>query len=221
MHTTLRSNTTAETKLSWEQPIAQRMAERLPQDYQSWRLAAPVPNKAGGKSASIVDQSGNPITLFTAPLRAPFDAQGFQDPTAERVNLCLQADEAITKWAQGLDAHIVALMEARSQDFFGKKLTAAELSANYHSAVKDADKYGSQLLKLKMNKAGRGCVRVWNEAGIPRSQPATWQDCTVQARATLKSVWIQSRSWGLTWEAVDVMVQTEGDAMMECPFQTS
>ena len=220
MQTTLHSNTT-ETTLAWEQPIAKRMAERLPQDYQSWRLAAPVPNKAGGKSAGIVDQSGSPITLYTAPLRVPFDAQGFQDETATRVNLCLEANEAITKWAQGLDAHIVALMEARSQVFFGKVLNAAEVSANYHSAIKEADKYGAQLLKLKMNKAGRGCVRVWNEAGIPRSQPATWQDCTVQARATLKGIWIQGRSFGLTWEAVDVLIKTEGDAMMECPFQTA
>ena len=75
IQTTLQSNTT-ETKLNWEQPIAKRMAERLPQDYQNWKLAAPVPNKAGGKSAGIVDQSGSPITLYTAPLRVPFDALG-------------------------------------------------------------------------------------------------------------------------------------------------
>ena len=25
----------------------------------------------------------------------------------------------------------------------------------------------------------------------------------------------------LTWEAVDVLIKTEGDAMTECPFQTA
>ena len=104
-------------------------------------------------------------------------------------------------------------------EFFGKKVFAAELRANYHSCVRDADKYGSHLLKLKMNKAGaRGTVRVWNEAGLARSQPASWQDCTVQTRAALKSLWIQGRNFGLTWAAVDVMIESEGDVVMACPF---
>ena len=158
--------------------------------------------------------------LFTDPCRVPFDAQGFQDSEATRVNLCLEADAAITTWAQGLDEHMVTLLASRSQVFFGKVLSEAEVRANFHSAVKDADKYGSQLFKLKMNKAGRGTVRVWTEAGFTRSQPQTWQDATVQARAVLKGMWIQGRSFGLTCEATDVLIKSEGDAVMECPFET-
>ncbi len=216
----LQSNSATQVALDRVEPIAKRMAQRLPVDYDSWTIGAPVANKAGGKSATILDQDCSPILLFTAPLRVPFDAQGFQDDTATRVNWCLDASPEISTWDAGVDRQIRAKLEVRALDFFGKKLSPDELRANYHSAVKDADKYSSQLLKLKMNKSGRGTVRVWNEAGIMRPMPATWQDCTVQAKAVLKSVWIQSRSWGLTWEAVDVMIQTE-DAVMECPFQTS
>ena len=70
----------------------------------------------------------------------------------------------------------------------GKKLSPEELRTNYHSDVKEAVKYGSQLLKLKMNKSGRGTVRIWNEAGIMRPMPASRQGCTVQACATLKGL---------------------------------
>jgi hypothetical protein len=69
-----------------------------------------------------------------------------------------------------------------------------------------------------MNKAGRGTVRVWNEAGLARSQPASWQECVVQTRAVLKGIWFQGRNFGLTWEATDVLLKSEGDAVMECPF---
>ena len=93
------------------------MAQRLPQDFQSWKLQPPVPNKAGGKSAAITDVDGNPVMLFTDPCRVPFDAVGFQDPEASRVNLCLTANQDIVNWVQGLEAHMVALLASRSQVF--------------------------------------------------------------------------------------------------------
>ena len=43
----------------------------------------------------------------------------------------------------------------------------------------------------------------------------------MQARAALKGLWVQGRNWGLTWEAVDVMIKSEGDVVMECPFQVA
>ena len=218
--TRLQSNTNAHVSLTRVEPIAKRMAQRLPVDFDSWKIGTPVPNKAGGKSAAILDQDGSPILLFTAPLRVPFDAQGFQDTEATRVNLCLDASPELISWAEKVDQQILAKLEVRAQEIFGKKLSPDELRANYHSAVKEADKYGSQLLKLKMNKSGRGTVRIWNEAGIMRPMPASWQDCTVQARAVLKGLWVQGRSFGLTWEVQDALVASES-APSECPFPVS
>ncbi len=68
------------------------MAQRLPVDYDTWKIGALVNNKVGGKSATILDRDCSPVLLFTAPLRVPFDAQGFQDADATRVNLCLEAN---------------------------------------------------------------------------------------------------------------------------------
>ena len=218
MSQTQLSNISAAVPPAIQESTSKRMAQRLPQDYQSWKLQPPVPNKAGGKSAAITDVDGNPVMLFTDPCRVPFDAIGFQDPEASRVNLCLDGNPDIVNWVQGLDAHMVALLSSRSQVFFGKVLSEAELRATYHSCIREEDKYGSQLLKLKMNKAGRGTVRVWNEAGLARSQPASWQECVVQTRAVLKGIWFQGRNFGLTWEATDVLLKSEGDAVMECPF---
>ena len=208
--TLLQSNTTAQVALNWAEPIAKRMAQRLPADSDSWKIGVPVQNKAGGKSATILDQGGSPVIMFTAPMRVPFDAQGFQDADATRVNLCLEANAELIRWVAEVDQQILARLEGRALEVFGKKLSVEELRANYHSAIKEADKYGSQLLKIKMNKS-------WNEMGVLRPMPATWQDCTVQVRATLKGLWIQGRSFGLTWEVVDALVAAEA-APAECPF---
>ena len=215
--TLLQSNTTAQVALNWAEPIAKRMAQRLPADSDSWKIGVPVQNKAGGKSATILDQGGSPVIMFTAPMRVPFDAQGFQDADATRVNLCLEADAELIRWVAEVDKQILAKLEGSALEIFGKKLSVEELRANYHSAIKEVDKYGSHLLKIKMNKSGRGVVRVWNEMGVLRPMPATWQDCTVQVRATLKGLWIQGRSFGLTWEVVDALVAAEA-APAECPF---
>ena len=218
MSQTQLSNISVAVPPALQESTSKRMAQRLPQDYQSWKLQPAVPNKAGGKSAGITDVDGNPVTLFTAHCRVPFDAVGFQDPEASRVNLAMEANPEIVSWVQGLDAHMVALLASRSQVYFGKVLSEAEVRANYHSCIREEDKYGSRLLKLKMNKAGRGTVRVWNEAGLARSQPASWQECVVQTRAVLEGIWFQGRNFGVTWEATDVLLKSEGDVVMECPF---
>ena len=96
----------------------------------------------------------------------------------------------------------------------------SDLKPNYYSPLKINEKYGTSLFKMKMNKCGKGAVRVWNKGGLSREMPETWQGLQIQARVVLKSLWIQSRNFGLTFEISDAMVCSEADPVT-CPFHVS
>ena len=191
----------------------------LPQNIDKWQLCQPVANKAGGKTAAILDENGGPISFTTNVLRSPFDASGYNDPEASRVSLCLEADEELAEWCTELDAEILKICTRQSQKLFGKHIYIdSDLKPNYYSALKTNEKYGTHLFKTKMNKVGKGAVRVWNKGGLPREMPETWQGLHLQARVVLKSLWIQSRNFGLTFEITDAMICSEAEPST-CPFQ--
>ena len=188
-----------------------------PQNIDQWKICEPVSNKAGGKTCAILDGNGNPIALTTNLLRSPFDASGYDDPDASRVNLCLEADEELVEWCAKLDAEVLKICRQHSRKLFGKEVyLESELKANYYSPIKQNEKHGTHLFKMKMNKIGKA-VRVWNKGGLPREMPETWQGLQIQARVVLKSIWIQSRSFGLTCEVSDVMICSEAEPF-SCPL---
>ena len=190
----------------------------LPQNVDKWVLREPVANKAGGKTAAILDDKGGPISFTTSVLRSPFDASGYNDPDASRVSLCLEADEELVEWCTELDAEIIKLCRHQSRKLFGKEVyLESELRPNYYSPLKLNEKYGTSLFKMKMNKVGKGAVRVWNKGGLCREMPESWQGVQIQARVVLKSLWIQSRNFGLTLEISDAMMCCEADPVT-CPF---
>ena len=75
------------------------------------------------------------------------------------------------------------------------------------------------LFKIKMSKVGKGAVRIWNKGGLPRDMPESWLDVHIQARVVLKSLWIQSRNLGLTFEISDAMICSEESAQATCPLR--
>ena len=55
----------------------------------------------------------------------------------------------------------------QSRKLFGKEVyVESDLKPNYYSAIKQNDKYGTHLFKCKLNKTGKGAVRVWNKGGV-------------------------------------------------------
>ncbi len=91
------------------------------------------------------------------------------------------------------------------------------MKPNYYSGLKENEKYGTTLFKCKMNKAGKVAVRVWNKAGLAREMPESWAGLQIQARVVIKSIWLQSRSFGLTFEIADAMICSEAEPAT-CPF---
>ena len=190
----------------------------LPRNIDKWQICEPVANKAGGKTCAILDEKGGPISFTTNVLRSPFDGTGYNDPDASRVSLCLEADEELMEWCAELDAEIIKICRHQSRKLFGKEVyLESELRANYYSPLKQNEKYGTTLFKTKMNKCGKQAVRVWNTGGLARQIPETWQGMQIQARVVLKSLWLQSRNFGLTLEISDAMICSEAEPST-CPF---
>jgi hypothetical protein len=191
---------------------------QFPRNVDKWQVCEAIANKAGGKTAAVLDESGGPLSFTTGILRAPFDASGYNDPDATRVGLCLEADAELSGWLLELDAELLKLCRINSQKLFGKQAyLESELKPNYYSALKSNEKYGTTLFKMKLNKAGKGAVRVWNKAGLAREMPESWAGLQIQARVVIKSIWLQSRSFGLTFEIADAMVCSEAEPAT-CPF---
>ena len=63
----------------------------------------------------------------------------------------------------------------------------------------------------------QGAARCWNKGGLAREMPESWQGLQIQARVVLKSLWTQSRNFGLTFEVSDTMICSEADPVT-CPF---
>ena len=132
----------------------------MPQIFEKWQICEPVANKAGGKTAAILDEKGGPISFTTNILRSPFDASGYSDPDASRVSLSLEADEDLVEWCTELDAEILKMCRQQSRKLFGKEVyVESDLKPNYYSAIKQNEKYGTHLFKLKMNNIGKAGVR--------------------------------------------------------------
>ena len=193
----------------------------LPQSIPKWQMCEPVTNKAGGKTAAVSDENISPICFTTSILKAPFDASSYNDPDASRVGLCLEADKQLSEWFQNLDAEMLKLCRQHSLKLFGKQVyMESDLKPYYYSALKENEKYGTQLFKMKMNRTGKGAVRVWNKGGLTREMPESWQGLQIQARVVLKSIWIQSRNFGLTFEISDAMICSEAEPTT-CPFEVN
>ena len=129
---------------------------QFPRNVDKWQLCEPIANKAGGKTAAILDENGGPISFTTGILRAPFDACGYNDPDATRVGLCLEADAEFSGWLQELDAEVLKLCRIHSQKLFGRQVyLESELKPNYYSPLKDNQKYNASFFKCKFNKVGK------------------------------------------------------------------
>jgi hypothetical protein len=155
-----------------------------------------------------------PVFQPPEPLAVLYEPSGFNDATAERVNLVMRPTPELLGQLEALDNQIVAMLALDSVKYFAKPMTEAEVRERYSPLVKTSDKGYLPTFKAKMNIAGRGKVRIWDENRLPRDAPESWQSCRVVPRLSLRSLWMMSKEVGPLLEVSDVMV-IEG---VECPL---
>jgi len=139
----------------------------------------------------------------------------FSGEDVSRVNLCLRPPQDVQDQLVELDEWVVRAVAASSERLFGRPQTEDQVRARYAGSLKVSDKGYPPVLKTKMNKDGKGAVRIWAEKKA-RTAPEVWSGCTVSVRLVLKSLYFMGANFGLTFEATDISI--EGEPVSECPF---
>lgn len=174
-----------------------------------------------GKGAKCIPFSLNGQPVNWTPdeaLEVAFEPKAFSGEDVARVNLCLRPGPATTEQLQALDDAVVKLLVQNSVKIFGKVLTEAEAAARYSPSLKvsEAHPEWAPTWRVKINKSGRGQVKLWDMATKEvRDEPEVWTQCRIKPRVQLRSLWMMAREVGCLWEASALLVDENG---LECPF---
>ena len=117
-------------------------------------------NAKGGKYVPLRRNGGPPVWQTAEWQKIIWHPAAFNDPTAKRVGLCLEPDEASTAQLQEIEQHLVRALTALSLSepkVFGKFLTETDVKDRFQSCLKTSPRGGSYL-KLKLDW---GRVRIW------------------------------------------------------------
>ena len=101
----------------------------LPKDVAKWTICDPVASKSGGRTCALLGAKGEPISFTLPPLKSPFDALGYNDPDALRVNISWEIgpdNEEIVTWVKELDAKVIKLCGQNAHKLFPGKVTYLE-----------------------------------------------------------------------------------------------
>ena len=176
---------------------------------------ADVQTAKSGKSAQILRGKDLHMVQFGA-MEAPFNASAYNEPDASRVNLCMRTTPAIEDFLAEYEAWLMDYCQQESARLFGKQMSLDEVKFMYTPLLKMSDKYPT-LWKVKLNKTGRHAVRCWDKDTRQKMTiPEDWREYSITPRVWIKSLWIQSKSFGVTMELVDALLNATGPT--ECPI---
>ena len=129
-------------------------------------------NAKGGKYLPLRRSGGPPVWQSAEWQKIIWHPAAFNDPSAKRVGLCLEPEEASKAQLQEIEQHLVRALTALSLSepkVFGKFLTETDVKDRFQSCLKTSPRGGSYL-KLKMDW---GRVRIWGPIRRSWRSPAT------------------------------------------------
>ena len=183
-------------------------------DFSKHTISA-VQTAKSGKSAQILKDKDLHMIQFDTT-EAPFNASAFNEPDANRVNLCMRTTPAIEDFLMETEAWLLDYCQQESVRLFGKQMSLDEVKFMYTPLLKMSDKYPT-IWKVKLNKTGRQAVRCWDKDTRQKMDtPQDWREYAITPRVWIKSLWIQSKSFGVTMELVDAVLKATGPT--ECPI---
>ena len=130
----------------------------------------------------------------------------FNDPSAKRVGLCLEPEEASKAQLQEIEQHLVRALTALSLSepkVFGKFLTETDVKDRFQSCLKTSPRGGSYL-KLKLDW---GRVRIWGPNQEELAEPGDLAGRECKVRCELRQVWVMSNQCGLLLEVTDLQLK--------------
>ena len=156
-------------------------------------------NAKGGKYVPLRRNGGPPVWQSAEWQKIIWHPAAFNDPTAKRVGLCLEPDEASTAQLREIEQHLVRALTALSLSepkVFGKFLTETDVKDRFQSCLKTSPRGGSYLKLNPSNLAGREC----------------------RVRCELRQIWLMSNQCGLLLEVTDLQLKDYEAAGPACPF---
>ena len=173
-------------------------------------------NARGGKYVPLRRNGGPPVWQSAEWQKIIWHPAAFNDPTAKRVGLCLEPDEASKAQLQEIEQHLVRALTALSLSepkVFGKFLTETDVKDRFQSCLKTSPRGGSYL-KLKLDW---GRVRIWGPNQEELAEPGDLAGRECKVRCELRQVWVMSNQCGLLLEVTDLQLKAYEAAGPVCP----
>ena len=169
-----------------------------------------------GKGAKVAPLTSKCETLkwTPGPSQILFQPKAYNDPTASRVSVCFRSTSEIEEYVRELEDWILKEVADSPLTYLGHACSESQVRERFTSALKTSEK-GYTHLRAKMNLAGKGQVKCWDENKKPRPPPEDWTMCEVQPCLHIKGCWIMSKDWGLLIEMPAAMVS---ESSQLCPF---
>ena len=146
----------------------------------------------------------------------PFEPSAFNDPEAQRVNLCVTPSAALCDSIAALDEWCITTLSANPTTLLGVSLTPDQIRERYVSCLRTSEK-GYKTLRSKINLSGRYSIQCYTPEKEKCVVPETWRGSLVQPRLLFKGCWIMGKDFGMLLETTHVLIQ-EGGGDDECPF---
>ncbi len=88
-------------------------------------------------------------------------------------------------------------------------MSEAQVSVKYRSCLKHIEGF-EPMLHTKISTEEPHALRYWGAAGATRGEPKDWRPTRLQLRFHVSHMWIMASGFGLTVNALDAQVESEG-----------
>ena len=155
---------------------------------------------------------GMDLVLNIQDCVAPFDASSLKDASRKTLTLRLSRD-----WDGPLgivEAALLKMVHANSEEYFGQRLTEDEILGRYKAITKKMGKYPRNL-RVKLSEGVRA-TRYWDAERARIDAPSHHAGMAINTVVHLRGLWIGADAFGLVCDATDLQILEA--PVVECPF---
>jgi len=178
---------------------------------ESWKFG--TTHGDGEVKSYPISCGGMDLVLSIPGCSAPFDAsENLKGPGRKTLTLNIPMD-----WDGpfgGMETTLLNVVCAKSEQFFGEKLTCVQVMDRYKTISKKQAEYPRNL-RVKLTEGIRA-TRYWDAQRARIDAPAHHAGMTINTVVHMRGLWVSADAWGLVCDATDLQVL---DApVIECPF---
>ena len=186
------------------------------------------PNTNGGYNIEItVGDSSNECVLQTPKMRAPFGISTDKtNPFKKALDVSFQGIDSnksmkeFRDLIEKVDTLVIDYAVKNTETFFKKKLTRDVIAEYYYSGIKkskkeqysDTFKFKLPFMKPNLEKNlpnGKFVTSFWNTKGEEQNDMYLDKGDTITALLRPRMLWVANRSFGITWECSQLMINKQ------------